>query len=135
MREHLIIRIIYISFPILEVLRASVGYLCTRTRPPFLLIFYHLRFQRVARNHIFLFYFPRRRRRNIRYGRWIYWTLRSRKRRIVPSTCVLQPLNTVGLPSKPFYGLFKRTRRVALKVHNSLSSYTIIKMNACDTCL
>lgn len=76
MREHLIIRIIYISFPILEVLRASVGYLCTRTRPPFLLIFYHLRFQRVARNHIFLFYFSRRRGRKIRYvSRWTLDTL------------------------------------------------------------
>lgn len=76
MREHLIIRIIYISFPILEVLRASVGYLCTRTRPPFLLIFYHRRFQRVARNHIFLFYFSRRRGRKIRYvSRWTLDTL------------------------------------------------------------
>lgn len=95
-------------------LRASVSYLRTRTRPPFPLIFRHPRFQtREARNNIFLFYFRRvKKNDSICFGDWNLTRSPLGKRRIVLSIHLrFRRTNTVGLPLKAFYGLFKRTPR------------------------
>lgn len=90
-------------------LRATVSYLRTRTRPPFLLVFLTSIPTRASKRYISLS--TQKKNDSISFATDTIWTLETGKGTRIRSIIHLcfRRTNTVGLPLKAFYGLFKRT--------------------------